>query len=100
CSTQIYTLSLHDALPICGEACAHQAVLALAEKFDALRAAARLLPLALQEKARALEHARVVERVVLQPRAEEAVDAALQPHAALRSEEHTSELQSPCNLVC
>src|SRR2546426_3388015 len=23
-----------------------------------------------------------------------------QPSAALRSEEHTSELQSPCNLVC
>src|SRR5205807_4988546 len=22
------------------------------------------------------------------------------PHSALRSEEHTSELQSPCNLVC
>src|SRR5256885_12802464 len=27
------------------------------------------------------------------------LDARLQPHP-LRSEEHTSELQSPCNLVC
>src|SRR5256885_5437657 len=25
---------------------------------------------------------------------------AVQPHAVRRSEEHTSELQSPCNLVC
>src|ERR1039457_6835214 len=25
---------------------------------------------------------------------------ALHTHCALRSEEHTSELQSPCNLVC
>src|SRR5256885_6727223 len=25
---------------------------------------------------------------------------ALEQHGALRSEEHTSELQSPCNLVC
>src|SRR2546426_9072122 len=27
-------------------------------------------------------------------------EVAAQPHAAARSEEHTSELQSPCNLVC
>src|SRR5256885_5102006 len=26
--------------------------------------------------------------------------AAVEEHAELRSEEHTSELQSPCNLVC
>src|SRR2546426_4613405 len=26
--------------------------------------------------------------------------AGNKPHAASRSEEHTSELQSPCNLVC
>src|SRR5256885_3880027 len=34
--------------------------------------------------------------------AEEATGAAALPaaEAALRSEEHTSELQSPCNLVC
>src|SRR5256885_9142978 len=37
-----------------------------------------------------------VVRVVL-----EMVDAeAAQPRLELRSEEHTSELQSPCNLVC
>src|SRR5256885_14728404 len=30
----------------------------------------------------------------------EAGDPVLGPHLAQRSEEHTSELQSPCNLVC
>src|SRR5256885_11465561 len=57
-TTEIYTLSLHDALPIC--------------HVDA--AAARVIGL------NALE---LAGRKVLQ-----------------RSEEHTSELQSPCNLVC
>src|SRR5256885_14177791 len=57
-TTEIYTLSLHDALPI----------------FGVLRKAleSRCFYLAL-----AVDH-----------------------HAAGRSEEHTSELQSPCNLVC
>src|SRR6266581_3989074 len=56
-TTEIYTLSLHDALPICGEhnlACVHR-----------------------PERRRTL--------------------AALCGH---RSEEHTSELQSPVHLVC
>src|SRR5256885_14961604 len=61
-TTEIYTLSLHDALPIW-------------------------------------------ERSNLQPR----ISLALVPtvcmkaigcHSTMRSEEHTSELQSPCNLVC
>src|SRR6478735_5916049 len=56
-TTEIYTLSLHDALPICPHDLAGR---------DAHR-------LALGDRAR--EHAN-------------------------RSEEHTSELQSPCNLVC
>src|SRR5256885_4989481 len=30
----------------------------------------------------------------------DAVGGAQRDHARLRSEEHTSELQSPCNLVC
>src|SRR5256885_9531469 len=57
-TTEIYTLSLHDALPICG----------------------------------------VDDPVVL--------DVCLHHHEKVdgtgypRSEEHTSELQSPCNLVC
>src|SRR2546426_5165046 len=63
-TTEIYTLSLHDALPIYLHHLADQ------ERDGLLR----LLFL----------------RCFLD--AEEAVD--------LRSEEHTSELQSPCNLVC
>src|SRR5215467_16290999 len=60
-TTEIYTLSLHDALPIC--ACENR-------------------------------HAIDLPRVAARPRAN--------PASALgrRSEEHTSELQSPCNLVC
>src|SRR6266446_934510 len=59
-TTEIYTLSLHDALPICdaGRRPAHPL---------------RLHPGGLRLRVRPLLH---------------------------RSEEHTSELQSPCNLVC
>src|SRR2546426_5008642 len=58
-TTEIYTLSLHDALPICDLS------RRLGEPEDRLR------------------------DVPLQPRRYDE-----------RSEEHTSELQSPCNLVC
>ena len=68
-----------------GEARGDQAILVLAEKFHALGAAARR-PVALQEKARAFDDAGVLERVVLEARAEEAIDAALQPYPALRLE--------------
>src|SRR2546426_12330646 len=54
-TTEIYTLSLHDALPICHERCS-----------------------------RRLARGPGVQRV----------------RRLARSEEHTSELQSPCNLVC
>src|SRR2546426_9110190 len=59
-TTEIYTLSLHDALPICDEATG--------------------------------------DAVVIDPGDDiERVQEILVRH---RSEEHTSELQSPCNLVC
>src|SRR5256885_9842713 len=57
-TTEIYTLSLHDALPISGAG-----VVGIGAR---------------QQRARARHH-------------------GVQPQ---RSEEHTSELQSPCNLVC
>src|SRR5205807_10374700 len=60
-TTEIYTLSLHDALPIC-------------------------LP--------ALSIALVDDQKLVWARGYGFADAAK------RSEEHTSELQSPCNLVC
>src|SRR2546426_1243831 len=67
-TTEIYTLSLHDALPICTPAL-DQDVLLVTEPGGA-------------------------GRYVLSPEARRAGGAE---H---RSEEHTSELQSPCNLVC
>jgi hypothetical protein len=52
------------------------------EELQALGGSARGA-LALDQVARAVEHPGVVERVVVQPRAEEAVGAALQAHPAL-----------------
>src|SRR2546430_11375811 len=70
-TTEIYTLSLHDALPICGRGA---------------RRHRRELPLPEADRPR---HAR---------RARAGAPAAR--HGRGRSEEHTSELQSQSNLVC
>src|SRR5256885_16708602 len=79
-TTEIYPLSLHDALPIYrgrahGERCRLRADRA---SPAALGGAGRLCA------CRRAAHPRV----------------ALDRLGARRSEEHTSELQSPCNLVC
>src|SRR5690348_4322883 len=75
-TTVIYPLSLHDALPIW---------------LAARRARGRGVTAARPDAA-AAESWRRVERVV---------DAALDaPPAERRSEEHTSELQSPVHIVC
>src|SRR5256885_15768542 len=66
-TTEIYTLSLHDALPICIVSCLRLRRVALDRRLQPER------PFLL-----------VVGRI----------------HVRHRSEEHTSELQSPCNLVC
>src|SRR5256885_9707853 len=65
-TTEIYTLSLHDALPI----------------FSPSRCGSR---------------ATCARRPVGD---EGGLDLKLLRHPIARSEEHTSELQSPCNLVC
>src|SRR2546426_5413345 len=67
-TTEIYTLSLHDALPICDG--------------DSLALAAGKLYAALAN-----------DRVIF-------LFERLGEYVHARSEEHTSELQSPCNLVC
>src|SRR5256885_5618107 len=69
-TTEIYTLSLHDALPI----------YAPAIRLGRVEPDLRLLD------------------VASDPHREERRDDADEEDA--RSEEHTSELQSPCNLVC
>src|SRR2546426_12442066 len=74
-TTEIYTLSLHDALPI----------LAPSE-----------FKTALFECSRSKRRRTVLGRFSFRFRA---VGCAC-PILAARSEEHTSELQSPCNLVC
>src|SRR3989454_1236222 len=71
-TTEIYTLSLHDALPICRA----QGRRGRARAQDPDPRAQGVLRLAAGSSARA------------------------RPPAPDRSEEHTSELQSPCNLVC
>src|SRR5256885_8461689 len=66
-TTEIYTLSLHDALPICPEK-------------TPCRSTSTKTPRSSPKASRAR-------------RASSTLKSA-------RSEEHTSELQSPCNLVC
>src|SRR5688572_32671003 len=90
-TTAIYTLSLHDALPIFrGAEVAQPQPAGLRHE---LRVAARGARVA-DHEARALDA----------PQHERAVDlhhaAGVPSGEDLRSEEHTSELQSQSNLVC
>src|SRR5688500_20077054 len=75
-ATEMYTLSLHDALPIYGTS-----------------------------RPTVVLSGFTVESISMEPKAAESVleTGALGAHIQTRpprSEEHTSELQSPCNLVC
>src|SRR5256885_9347630 len=71
-TTEIYTLSLHDALPICS----------IGERTTSVSTAWDLL---------------IFGKGAEGDGAENLLPLRL---AGKRSEEHTSELQSPCNLVC
>src|SRR2546426_10012512 len=72
-TTEIYTLSLHDALPI--SARQREEDPSIGKEY----AGQRLQRLAGRRQRFGDQHV---------------------PEEQLRSEEHTSELQSPCNLVC
>src|SRR2546426_6055570 len=74
-TTEIYTLSLHDALPISRDQHAQ------ARQLEGLHDRRPALP--------------VEDGLLLAPRRR-----AGRRSCSPRSEEHTSELQSPCNLVC
>src|SRR5256885_6933681 len=76
-TTEIYTLSLHDALPIFGVGDTGEAAYSTFFTVPGATEVARLVFTYAWHLARAHGAA-----------------------ARLRSEEHTSELQSPCNLVC
>src|SRR5205807_3239151 len=91
-TTETYPLSLHDALPICGANPGHLVggdllTVAGAADDDAERAG-------LGNRAGGCIDARAWVVVVWVEGQRAAVDRLM------RSEEHTSELQSPCNLVC
>src|SRR5256885_13287716 len=83
-TTEIYTLSLHDALPIY-QTSGH---IEIVEHIG-------------DSSANQIGQRRVIRfgrRLQYEP-----VDLAIEPKSFFvegRSEEHTSELQSPCNLVC
>src|SRR5688572_32991024 len=69
-TTEIYTLSLHDALPIC------------------------------QKEAKVAQLVRTLEDNGAMANSIVVIAGASDPAAMQRSEEHTSELQSQSNLVC
>src|SRR5437879_7919718 len=75
----IYTLSLHDALPI-------------------YRRLGHFVPAGAEYADHACAHRR--ERDPVQSHAPDRRRASVLEHAIERSEEHTSELQSPMYLVC
>src|SRR5207248_4379549 len=77
-NTEIYPLSLHDALPICG------ARSKLVQDLDGVPVITRAV--------RAFAVRGDVAQIL--------VAVPNDPHAVARSEEHTSELQSPYDLVC
>src|SRR5256885_11135473 len=76
-TTEIYTLSLHDALPIC----------ILAGFYPDL-SDVRVMGI------------QVVRRQIVEADKNEKENDGDLDEIEHRSEEHTSELQSPCNLVC
>src|SRR2546426_8120331 len=80
-TTEIYTLSLHDALPI--SLCSSRWFRVGA--FAGRRFGAGTFPARFRRGRR---------------RAAAGIDLQAHPSGYARSEEHTSELQSPCNLVC
>src|SRR5256885_4666469 len=91
--TEFYPLPLHDPLPIFPRPPrvlgAHEQPIPHRRDRHAF-AVRRMVPAV-----------RVDSRLGLAPpRGAGVPGVALQPPRALRSEEHTSELQSPCNLVC
>src|SRR5256885_13107384 len=81
-TTEIYTLSLHDALPIS----AGDSVRIYTTRPDTLFGATFMVL--------APEHPLVPRITTPDHRTE------VEAYIERRSEEHTSELQSPCNLVC
>src|SRR5947208_9216622 len=91
-TTEIYTLSLHDALPIYHGACQNR-------RGDDVRLRCRVAPAHLGR----LDAGDFAVRGGVCERTDKrgaALSGDLSASSCLRSEEHTSELQSPDHLVC
>src|SRR5688500_19740055 len=86
-STQIYTLSLHDALPIFG----HHGKSGIRKRDSS--------QVPIEPRGRRLHEGGVEGTRDLELHGLLGAQGPRSLHP-LRSEEHTSELQSPCNLVC
>src|SRR5688500_19498306 len=82
---QVNTLSLHDALPISAGLEPGDAVILCSAKPSWVKAN--------EEEPEAYATLDFFEREIIRPQ-------GAQVRLSLRSEEHTSELQSPCNIVC
>src|SRR5205807_9142832 len=95
-TTDVYTLSLHDALPISprGRLFARE-LRKLFFEIDQLAVELVVFPIA--NGGRRLL---VIATIVLLDLAPQRLDSGTHIVVFCRSEEHTSELQSPCNLVC
>src|SRR5207248_8904755 len=86
-STEIYTLSLHDALPICGQAYSQTVFFEDERAFKDFTSGH-------------FEFGADASAVAITAAAEASAGTAGASAGASRSEEHTSELQSPYDLVC
>src|SRR3989454_4908713 len=102
--TEIYTLSLHDALPISQREQQERQGREHPQGSDAYRhpepaAQRRLHAPQPQQRGELERQRRGVEQHVGREQPAERQQRETRIHDG-RSEEHTSELQSPCNLVC
>src|SRR5205807_6559643 len=97
-TTTIYTLSLHDALPISVALNPDHTL----EFVDPGGPAGGVVPAALRLVDGGLDELRHADRrhVAIITAAATLDNRLSTIYRYLRSEEHTSELQSPCNLVC
>src|SRR5205807_9868142 len=98
-TTDIYPLSLHDALPISGKL--GVLLLQLSPAFSLRKhQLSELEPLIemLGDYDIAIEFRN--RNWAIGDQLQSTIDFVREHRAIFRSEEHTSELQSPCNLVC
>src|SRR5207244_13047765 len=96
-TSHIYALSLHDALPICPARFQIFARVCTIRSRPSSETPSKLSPSSAMKRSR--PERTVVSTVVRRRRISPASSPATSTHRR-RSEEHTSELQSPDHLVC